>query len=297
MKVIEPSELVINSDGSVFHLHLRPDQLADNILLVGDPDRVKLLRGMLTHVESDTRSREFVSATGTFKGKRITLLSTGIGTDNIDIVMNELDALANIDFQTRTIKKEHRALKILRLGTSGAIQPDIPTGTLVYSDYSAGIDGLLNWYEERDKVCDLEMEKAFREHMHWSPKLATPYFVQNSRVIGKSFNQAARGITISAPGFYGPQCRVIRLPLADPQYLSKLASFRYNGLRIINFEMEGSAIAGLSRLLGHEGATVCLIIAQRSNKNMNVDYRDLMYEKAEEAIDRLAMEEKAVEII
>lgn len=297
MKVIEPSELAINSDGSVFHLHLHPNQLADNVLLVGDPDRVKLLRGMLTHIESETRSREFVSATGTYKDKRITLLSTGIGTDNIDIVMNELDALANIDFETRTVKKEHRSLKILRMGTSGAIQPDIPTGTLVYSEYSAGIDGLLNWYQDRDKVCDLQMEEAFIKHMNWSPRLAAPYFVQNSQVIGKSFNHAVRGITLSAPGFYGPQGRVVRLSLADPQYLSKLASFRYNDLRITNFEMEGSAIAGMSRLLGHEGATVCLIIAQRSNKNMNVDYRELMYEKAGEAIERLAMEEKGIEII
>jgi len=287
--------LVINSDGSVFHLHMHPDQLADNVLLVGDPDRVKLLRGMLTQIESDTRSREFVSVTGTYKNKRITLLSTGIGTDNIDIVMNELDALANVDFKTRTIKKEHRTLKILRLGTSGAIQPDIPTGSLVYSAYSAGIDGLLNWYQGRDKVCDLEMEKAFMEHMNWSPTLATPYFVQNSRVIGNSYSNAFSGITLSAPGFYGPQGRVIRLALSDPGYLSKLASFRYNGLRIMNFEMEGSAIAGLSRLLGHEGATVCMIIAQRSNKIMNVDYKEMMYEKAGEALDRLAMEEAAIE--
>jgi len=286
---------VINSDGSVFHLHMHPDQLADNVLLVGDPDRVKLLRGMLTQIESDTRSREFVSVTGTYKNKRITLLSTGIGTDNIDIVMNELDALANVDFKTRTIKKEHRTLKILRLGTSGAIQPDIPTGSLVYSAYSAGIDGLLNWYQGRDKVCDLEMEKAFMEHMNWSPTLATPYFVQNSRVIGNSYSNAFSGITLSAPGFYGPQGRVIRLALSDPGYLSKLASFRYNGLRIMNFEMEGSAIAGLSRLLGHEGATVCMIIAQRSNKIMNVDYKEMMYEKAGEALDRLAMEEAAIE--
>ena len=250
---------------------------------------------MLTQIESDTRSREFVSVTGTYKNKRITLLSTGIGTDNIDIVMNELDALANVDFKTRTIKKEHRTLKILRLGTSGAIQPDIPTGSLVYSAYSAGIDGLLNWYQGRDKVCDLEMEKAFMEHMNWSPTLATPYFVQNSRVIGNSYSNAFSGITLSAPGFYGPQGRVIRLALSDPGYLSKLASFRYNGLRIMNFEMEGSAIAGLSRLLGHEGATVCMIIAQRSNKIMNVDYKEMMYEKAGEALDRLAMEEAAIE--
>jgi uridine phosphorylase len=287
MKIIEPSELVINSDGSVFHLHLQPGQLADNILLVGDPDRVTLLRGLLTGVEYVSRSREFVSATGFYKGKRITLLSTGIGTDNIDIVMNELDALANIDFKTRTLKKEHRSLKVLRLGTSGAIQPDIPTGTLVYSAYSAGIDGLLNWYAGRNEVCDLDMEKAFIRHMNWSPLLATPYFVRNSEEIEKGFGNAVQGITLSAPGFYGPQGRVIRLPLADPAFLAKLASFRYNGLRITNFEMEGSAIAGLSRLMGHEGATVCMIIAQRNNKNMNVDYRDLMLEKAREAIERI----------
>ncbi|HPV88388.1 MAG TPA: nucleoside phosphorylase [Bacteroidales bacterium] len=297
MKIIEPSELVINGDGSVFHLHIRPEQLTDNILLVGDPARVTLLREILTGVENVSQNREFVSVTGFFKGKKIMLLSTGIGTDNIDIVMNELDALANIDFKARTLKKERRSLKILRLGTSGAIQPDIPTGTLVYSSYSAGIDGLLNWYKGRDEVCDLEMEKAFVGHMDWSPQLATPYFVRNSEKIEKGFGNTVRGITLSAPGFYGPQGRVIRLSLADPDYLAKLASFRYNGLRIINFEMEGSAIAGLSGLLGHEGATVCVIIAQRNNKDMNVDYKDLMLKKAEQAIEGLIMEETAVEKI
>ncbi|MDD2538088.1 MAG: nucleoside phosphorylase [Bacteroidales bacterium] len=297
MKIIEPSELVINSDGSVFHLHIRPEQLADNVMLVGDPDRVALLRGMLSNVEYVSQSREFVSATGFYKDKRITLLSTGIGTDNIDIVMNELDALANVDFETRTIRKEHRCLKILRLGTSGAIQPDIPTGSMVYSRYSAGIDGLLNWYQGRDRVCDTDMEKAFVKHMNWSPLLAAPYFVRNSEVLESRFEGAVQGITLSAPGFYGPQGRVIRLPMADPEYLSKLASFSYNGLKITNFEMEGSAIAGLARLMGHEGATVCMIIAQRSRKNMNVDYKGLMMEKAEEAIERLAMEESAIERI
>jgi uridine phosphorylase len=286
MKIIEPSELVINSDGSVFHLHIRPEQLADKVLLVGDPDRVILLRDLLTDVEFVSHSREFVAVTGYFGRKRLTILSTGIGTDNIDIVMNELDALANIDFETRIFKKVHRSLDILRLGTSGAIQFDIPTGTLVFSRYSAGIDGLLNWYEGRDTVCDKEMEKAFMEHMQWSPLLATPYFVKNSEETGKRFKDAMQGITLSAPGFYGPQGRVIRLPLSDPDYLQKLASFCYNDLRITNFEMEGSAIAGLSRLMGHRGATVCMIIAQRSSKDMNVDYKGLMVEKAAEILDK-----------
>ncbi|MFA5444123.1 MAG: nucleoside phosphorylase [Bacteroidales bacterium] len=286
MKVIEPSELVINSDGSVFHLHLHPEQLAENILLVGDPDRVILLRDLLTDVEFVSHSREFVAVTGSFGRKRLTILSTGIGTDNIDIVMNELDALANIDFETRTFRKKHRSLDILRLGTSGAIQSDIPTGALVFSRYSAGIDGLLNWYEGRDKVCDKEMEKAFMKHMQWSSLLATPYFVKNSEEIGTRFKDAMQGITLSAPGFYGPQGRVIRLPLWDPDYLQKLSSFRYNDLRITNFEMEGSAIAGLSRLMGHRGATVCMIIAQRSSKDMNVDYKDLMIQKAGEILEK-----------
>jgi uridine phosphorylase len=286
MKIIEPSELVINSDGSVFHLHIRPEQLADKVLLVGDPDRVILLRDLLTDVEFVSHSREFVAVTGCFGRKRLTILSTGIGTDNIDIVMNELDALANIDFETRIFKKVHRSLDILRLGTSGAIQFDIPTGTLVFSRYSAGIDGLLNWYEGRDTVCDKEMEKAFMEHMQWSSLLATPYFVKNSEETGKRFKDAMQGITLSAPGFYGPQGRVIRLPLSDPDYLQKLASFCYNDLRITNFEMEGSAIAGLSRLMGHRGATVCMIIAQRSSKDMNVDYKGLMVEKAAEILDK-----------
>ncbi|NLA15356.1 MAG: nucleoside phosphorylase [Bacteroidales bacterium] len=287
MKKIEPSELVINNDGSVFHLHIRPDQLADNVLLVGDPDRVDLLRQLLTRVEHESKNREFVSVTGYFNNHKVTILSTGIGTDNIDIVMNELDALANIDFNKRIPKKEHKSLRILRLGTSGAIQPGIEPGTLVFSSYSAGIDGLLNWYAGRNQVSDLDLEKAFVTHMNWPSGLAAPYFVRNSESLEKQFHDAVLGITLSAPGFYGPQGRVIRLPLANPDYLSKLMSFRYGPLKILNFEMEGSAIAGLSKLLGHEGATVCLIIAQRDSKDMNVDYKDLMLEKATEAVERM----------
>jgi len=266
MRTIEPSELVINSDGSIFHLHIRPEQLADHVLLLGDPDRVGLLRPLLNPIEYEGRNREFVWVTGYFKTEKVTFLSTGIGTDNIDIVMNELDALVNIDFNTRTVKDKHTSLNILRLGTSGAIQPGILPGTLVFSSYSAGIDGLLNWYAGRDSVSDLDLEQAFVRHMKWPVQLADPYFVRNSERLEKKFADAVKGITLSAPGFYGPQGRVIRIPLADPDYMSKLVSFKYKDLQVTNIEMEGSAIAGLSRLLGHQGATVCLIIAQRDSK-------------------------------
>jgi len=287
MRTIEPSELVINSDGSIFHLHIRPEQLADHVLLLGDPDRVGLLRPLLNPIEYEGRNREFVWVTGYFKTEKVTFLSTGIGTDNIDIVMNELDALVNIDFNTRTVKDKHTSLNILRLGTSGAIQPGILPGTLVFSSYSAGIDGLLNWYAGRDSVSDLDLEQAFVRHMKWPVQLAAPYFVRNSERLEKKFPDAVKGITLSAPGFYGPQGRVIRIPLANPDYMSKLVSFKYKDLQVTNIEMEGSAIAGLSRLLGHQGATVCLIIAQRDSKDMKVDYKGLMLEKASEILERM----------
>lgn len=286
---IEPSELIINSDGSAFHLHLRPEQLADRILLVGDLNRVHLIKKMLSKITSETQCREFVSATGLYNDKRVTLLSTGIGTDNIDIVMNELDALANIDFATRTIKEEHRSLRILRLGTTGAIQDDIAPGTLVYSSYSAGLDGLLNWYANRDQVCDVAMEQAFMSHMQWPEKLGHPYFVRNSQSLESLFPDMEKGISLSAPGFYGPQGRVLRLPLVDANYMDKLVSFQYQGWRITNFEMEGSAIAGLCRMLGHHGGTICMVIAQRSRKAMNVDYVKLMEERAQLVLDRLTL--------
>lgn len=286
---IEPSELIINSDGSVFHLHMRPEQLADCILLVGDPNRVHMIKQFLTQITSETQCREFASATGLYHNKRVTLLSTGIGTDNIDIVMNELDALANIDFATRTIKEEHRSLRILRLGTTGAIQEDIEPGALLYSSYSIGLDGLLNWYANRDKVCDLAMEQAFMSHMRWHEKLAHPYFVRNSQSLEALFPDMEKGITLSAPGFYGPQGRVLRLPLVDANYMDKLVSFQYQGLRITNFEMEGSAIAGFCRMLGHHGGTICMVIAQRSRKDVNVDYVKLMAERAQLVLDRLTL--------
>lgn len=274
MQIIEPSELIINPDGSVFHLHIRPDQLAERIILVGDPGRVRLVASFFDKVEFETANREFVSATGTLRGIPLTVLSTGIGTDNIDIVMTELDALANVDFHTRTVKEERKKLHIVRLGTSGALQPDLEIGTHILAAVSIGFDGLLNFYAGRNFVCDLQMEEAFIHHMEWSPLLAKPYFIPSSHFLNKLFADfTEEGMTISAPGFYGPQGRVVRLPLADPAINTKIEEFRYEERRITNYEMESSALAGLAALMGHEATTICTIIAQRVNRQSNPDYQ------------------------
>lgn len=288
MNSIAPSELIINTDGSVFHLHLKPEELADNIILVGDPARVELVASFFDTREFVRSSREFVTITGTIKGKRITALSTGIGTDNIDIVMNELDALANIDLAARTPKQEHRRLTILRIGTSGAIQPEIPLGSYVLSHISIGCDGLLNWYENRDSVSILDMEEAFVKHTGWHPQLPAPYFAKASqRVIDMMKDFTIKGLTISASGFYGPQGRVLRLPLAMPDMVSKFETFNFEGNKITNFEMEGSAIAGLSSLLGHDAATVCCIIANRHRHEMKPDYKEDIKKLVELSLERI----------
>ena len=285
---ISESELIINSDGSIFHLHLRPEDIADKIILVGDPERVGMVAGYFDKIENESSNREFVSKTGHIGTDRITVLSTGIGTDNIDIVLTELDALANIDFATRTVKPEHKTLQILRLGTSGGLHPDIPIGSILMSDISVGFDGLLNFYAGRNNVGLLQIEKAFTDHMGWSPQLPAPYFVSSSEKLIDLFGKdVLHGITVSAPGFYGPQGRVVRLQLCDPDWLSKIESFRYENMRITNFEMEGSAIAGLSLLLGHEAATICSIIANRYLKEMNTDYKAAVKKMVEKALEKL----------
>ena len=271
---IPESELIINADGTAFHIHLKPEELADIVILVGDPGRVDMIGKYLTDIEFRHASREFVSMTGKYNGKRITALSTGIGTDNCDIVMTELDALANIDFNTREPKETHRTLTILRIGTTGAIHPDIPLWTPVFSEYSVGCDGLLNWYADRDKITDKAMEEAFKKHVGWDPNLPSPYFVKaDDDLISRFSDCAVRGVTISAPGFYGPQGRVVRLGLAMPDMLEKFESFRYGEYRITNFEMESSAVAGLARQLGHKAGTVCCAIANRYLKSSNTDYK------------------------
>ena len=288
MKGIASSELIINEDGSVFHLHLMPEELADRVILVGDPGRVESVASFFDNIEFSKSSREFFSATGLYKGKRITVLSTGIGTDNIDIVMNELDALANIDFGTRLPKKDKRSLRILRIGTSGAIHPDIPLGSFVFSHISVGCDGLLNWYSGRNGVSDLNMERAFIEHMNWLPELPAPYFAKAADSLIESFNDVSiKGVTISASGFYGPQGRVLRIPLAMPDMLERLESFRYGEYRITNFEMEGSAIAGLSSLLGHEAGTICCIIANRYLGESKTDYKPYISKLIELSLDKI----------
>jgi len=286
---IPESELIINSDGSAFHIHLKPEELADKVILVGDPGRVDMVAEFFDSKEFRHESREFVSITGTYKGTRITVLSTGIGTDNIDIVMTELDALANVDFQTREVNPEHKRLTVLRIGTSGAIQPDIPLGSFILSHISVGVDGLLNWYADRDKVTIPDMEEAFKKHVNWDKHLPDPYFAKASQKIIDHFaDTTVKGMTISAPGFYGPQGRVVRLNLAMPDMIEKFESFNYDGYRITNFEMEGSALAGLCAHLGHDAATVCCAIAHRYHKSSNTNYKPRVKELVKMCLDKMA---------
>lgn len=284
-----PSELIINDDGSVFHLHVSPEQLASKVILVGDPGRVSLVASHFDIIECDITSREFHTTTGIYRGKRITVLSTGIGCDNIDIVVNELDALANIDFATRTQKTEFRQLEMVRIGTCGGLQPDTPVGTYVCSRKSIGFDGLLNYYAGRNAVCDLPFEKAFTRHMQWNPQKGAPYVIDNDTDLLARINQGDMidGVTISAGGFFGPQGRKLRIPLEDPDQNEKIMDFEYAGQRITNFEMEGSAIAGLSRLLGHKAMTVCMVIANRRAKEANTSYKNSIDNLIEKVVERI----------
>lgn len=285
---IPESELIINSDGSVFHLHIRPDQLADNVILVGDPGRVEMFRPLFDDVEAEGASREFVWITGRHGKKRLTVLSTGIGCDNIDIVMTELDALANIDFETRELNPEHRTLSILRIGTCGAIQPEIPLGSFIMSHISIGCDGLLNWYDERDSIALLDFEEAFKNHVHWDRHLPDPYFVKASDKLIELFSDCTvKGMTVSASGFYGPQGRIVRQGLAMPDMLENFETFEFKGYKITNFEMEGSAIAGMAAKLGHEAATLCCAIAHRYHKDANTDYKPRVNELVRLAFGRM----------
>lgn len=290
MRIAE-SELIINDDGSVFHLHIRPEELADNIILVGDPGRVDMVAEYFDDKEFRRQSREFVTVTGKYRGKRMSVISTGIGTDNIDIVMNELDALANIDFNTREIKEQKKSLNIIRIGTSGAIQPDIPLGSFVFSHISIGCDGLMNWYADRDSIVVPEIEDAFKAHVGWDRHLTDPYFVRaGQKMIDKFKDVTIKGMTIAASGFYGPQGRVLRMPLAMPDMVNKFESFRFDDWRVTNFEMEGSAIAGIAAHLGHNAGTVCCIIANRHLKSSNPDYKPQVRKLVELVLDKLTEE-------
>lgn len=289
MRTIPSSELIINDDGSIFHLHLRPEQMADTVILVGDPGRVALVAARFDQIECRVSNREFNTVTGTYKGRRMTVLSTGIGIGNIDICVTELDALANVDFATRQERDEKRRLTLVRLGTSGALQPDIRVGEQVFARTSVGFDGLLNYYKGRNDVCDLEMERAFMQHTGWNELLPKPYFIDADKELTALFRDVTReGITIAAPGFYGPQGRWVRLEPLDPQLNEKIESFRYEERCITNFEMESSALAGMAALMGHRAATICTIIAQRVALDACTDYKPFVERMIDTALDRLA---------
>ncbi len=289
MKHFPPSELIINSDGSIFHLHLKPEQLADKIILVGDPGRVESIAKHFSEIEFEVSNREFKTVTGYYNGKRITVVSTGIGTDNIDIVMNELDALANIDLDQRIETPDFTQLTVVRIGTSGGMQSDIPLGSFLISEKSIGFDGMLNFYEGRDAVSDLGFEAAMCKHLDWNKQLAAPYVVDADVELVNRIGQddMLRGVTISANGFYGPQGRVLRLNLADMHINDKIERFRYGKYKITNYEMEGSAIAGLSKLMGHKAMTVCCIIANRRVEAANTDYKPYIEKLIETVLERI----------
>ncbi len=273
-RIIESSELIINSDGSIFHLHVKPEQIADTVILVGDPARVTMVASNFDSIECDISSREFHTITGTYKGKRISCVSHGIGCDNIDIVVTELDALVNIDFTTRQVKEQHTTLTLVRLGTSGGLQDICPIGTYVVAQKSMGFDGLLNYYEVPEGIFDLELETAFCAHTNWSKRIGAPYVVSaDNELVDRLGFDMVKGITIAAPGFYGPQGRYVRARPADMQLNEKIMSFDYNGQIITNFEMESSALAGLGALLNHKAITICAIIAGRVSHNMNTEYK------------------------
>ena len=288
-RVIAPSELIINGDGTIFHLHLKPEQLADTVILVGDPARVATIAAHFDSVEYNVSNREFNTITGYYKGKRMSVISTGIGIGNIDICVTELDALANVDFATRTVKDTFRRLTLVRLGTSGALQPDIEVGEVIFARTSVGFDSLLGYYAGRNEVCDLDMQRSFMEHTQWSELLAPPYFVNADSELWEHFKDSTtEGITIAAPGFYAPQGRYVRLQPADMNLNEKVEAWRYEGRRITNFEMEGSALAGMAALMGHRATTICTIIAQRVAKKAQPDYKPYVEAMIRMALDKLA---------
>lgn len=288
-KIIPPSELIINPDGSVFHLHLLPEQLTDRIILVGDPARVDMVAEFFDTKTFEVSSREFHTIGGTYDGKLIMCLSHGIGPDNIDIVINELDALANVDFNTREVRDKLRRLSMVRIGTSGALQPELTLGTPVIAEKSIGFDGVLNYYAGRNKVADLEFEHALCKHTGWNPLWAKPYVVDADadlvNLIGR--DDMVRGNTISAVGFYGPQGRELRLPLANPDLNRRIEEFEFKGRRVTNYEMESAPLAGLGRLMGHRCMTVCSIIANRYNNSANPNYKSGIRDLIGTVLDRI----------
>ena len=285
-KIIAPSELIINPDGSVFHLHLLPEQLTDRIILVGDPARVNLVASHFDTKDFEVSSREFHTIGGTYQGKPIMCLSHGIGPDNIDIVINELDALANIDFKTREVRDNKRRLTMVRIGTSGALQPELKVGTPVIAEKAIGFDGVLNYYAGRNEVADLDFEKAFCDYVGWNPLWAKPYVVNaDEELVDKiAGNDMVRGNTISAVGFNG---RELRLPLANSDLNRRIEEFRHGDRRVTNYEMESAPLQGLGRLMGHRCMTVCSIIANRMNHEATPNYKTAVVDLIGTVLDRI----------
>lgn len=288
-KFIPESELIINPDGTVFHLHLLPEQLTDRVILVGDPSRVDMVAEFFDTRDFEVSSREFHTIGGTYNGKPIMCLSHGIGPDNIDIVINELDALANIDFKTRLVKDKLRQLTLVRIGTSGALQPELTLGTPVIAEKAIGFDGVLNYYAGRDEVADLDFEHALCDATGWNPNWAKPYVVDaDAELVARiGGDDMVRGNTISAVGFYGPQGRELRLPLSNPDLNRRIEAFEHKGRKVTNYEMESAPLQGLGRLMGHKAMTVCSIIANRFNTEANPNYKAGMPDLIKRVLDRI----------
>ena len=290
MRQISESEFIINNDGSVFHLHLKPGQVSEYIILVGDHKRVDMVASLFDKdsIECDVSNREFHTITGRYKGNRVSCVSHGIGAGNIDIVLNELDALFNIDFETREIKEELTSLTLVRIGTSGGLQPFCPVGSYVVSEKSIGFDGVLNYYSIPYGAIDMEFEYNLTKYLEWNNRLPRPYVVDaDEELVNKISEGLVKGVTISAPGFYGPQGRFLRLMSVDPFMNKKIADFEYKGYKITNFEMESALVAGLAKLLGHKAVTVCDIIAGRVDKTMNTEYKGSMEKLVKLILDRI----------
>ena len=290
-RIIPSSELIVNQDGSIFHLHLKPEQLADKIILCGDPDRVGMIANYFDSRECDVQNREFRTITGSYKGKRITVQSHGIGGDNIEIVASELDALANFDLEKRCVRDEFRQLTMVRIGTSGGLQPESPIGSYVASEKAIGFDGVIYFYDGTERVRDLAYEKALTQQLDWKIEGLKPYVVSADvelleRIVGND-GRIIKGSTIACNGFYAPQGRKLRLPLADENLNKKIEDFRYEGYKITNFEMESSALSGIASLLGHKAMTVCCIIAGRQNLNMNTDYKGSIDDLIQLVLERI----------
>lgn len=288
-KIIPSSELIINDDGSVFHIHLTPEQLTDRVILVGDPSRVNMVADFFDEKTFEVSSREFHTIGGIYKGKPIMCISHGIGPDNIDIVITELDALANVDFKTREVKDDKRVLTLVRIGTSGALQPELKLGTPVIAEKSLGFDGVLNYYAGRNNIADIAFEDAFCKAVGWNPLWARPYIVDADSGLVEQIGRddMVRGNTISAVGFYGPQGREVRLALANPDLNRRIEEFRYNGRKITNYEMESAPLQGLGKLMGHRAMTVCSIIANRYNEEANPNYKNGVRDLVHTVLERI----------